>query len=151
MISSIIAGQYFKISAKHTAAYEFPRNMMRFLCSCFELIAGRVEPHPVVTTGFSIANNYWNIGVGNADAVVEARIGCWSFLESEEKSSHVNERSNATIRALLCIMYPEQVGDDDFVMELFDWFFEMADVVGDFNQSFDALFQGLKGLTPSQS
>ncbi|SEU13861.1 hypothetical protein [Pseudomonas graminis] len=151
MISSINAVRYFKISAEHTAADEFPRNMMRFLCNCFELIAGKVEQHPVVTAGFSIANNYWNMGVGDADAVVEARIDCWNFLESEEKGSHVNQRSNATIRALLCIMYPEQVGDDDFVMELFDWFFEMADVVGDFNQSFDALFQGLKGLTPSQS
>lgn len=70
---------------------------------------------------------------------------CWVFLENEGKASQVNESSKANVRALLCVMYPEQVDDDDFVMELFDWFFEMADVIGDFNHNFDAVLLALKG------
>jgi hypothetical protein len=121
--------------------------MMRFLCQCFELIAGKAEQRPVVTAGFSIANKYWSMGIGDVDSVIEARMKCWDFLENEGKISQNNESSKATVRALLCVMYPEQI-DDDFMMELFDWFFEMADVIGDFNHSFDALLPALEGGAP---
>jgi hypothetical protein len=150
MISSVNAVRYLKLSAEETGTDDFPRNMMRFLCQCFELIAGKAEQRPVVTAGFSIANKYWSIGIGDVDSVIEARMKCWDFLENEGKISQVNESSKATVRALLCVMYPEQI-DDDFVMELFDWFFEMADVIGDFNHSFDALLPALKGGSPSKS
>jgi hypothetical protein len=150
MISSVNAVRYFKLSAEQTANGEFPRNMMVFLCECFELIAARAQQSPVVTAGFSTASQYWSMGIGNVDSVIEARVKCWDLLEGEEKGSQVNESSNATIRALLCVMYPEQIEDEDFVMELFDWFFEMADVIGDFNPTFDALLPELEKCAPSR-
>jgi hypothetical protein len=103
MISSVNAVRYFKLSAEQTGTDDFPRNMMRFLCQCFELIAGKAEQRPVVTAGFSIANKYWSMGIGDVDSVIEARMKCWDFLENEGKISQNNESSKATVRALLCV------------------------------------------------
>lgn len=151
MISTFNAVRHFKRLAKRKAQDEFPSNMMIFLCQCFELIAGSAQQRPVMTAGFSIANKYWSMANGDVDSVIEARIRCWDFWDGEEKDLRVNESLNAAIRALLCVMNPEQMEDDDFVRELFDWFFEMANVIGDFNQSFDALLPELEGCPAPRS
>jgi hypothetical protein len=113
------------------------RDVMKFMCAGIGMVLQDEQVSPIVRDAFAVAHRYWFEGAENDHELDAARIKCWDFLEAKGLDVDIKDNEDAAVRALLCVMYPDRVPDEDFVQESFEWFFEMINRIGDFRHAFE--------------
>jgi hypothetical protein len=128
MIDKIRLEAYLEDLARRFTAHEAHAALMRFMCRCLRLTQQFL---PVVgQDAVKVASSFWLDGVGNADALVAARVACWHYLDSHGGSVQILDQEHAAMRAAICVLYPAPDSDDSSA-DIVRWFaamFERLDV-----------------------
>lgn len=136
---------YFKTLSKGKSDIA-SRNTMKFMCRGFKLALGQneVDASVPITAAFDKAYRYWVDQVGRAEELKSARIACWDFLEGKGRGFHIEDKEDAITRAVLCLLHPAEIADNEFRQQCFEWFFQMVNRVEDFQPLFDHVFNEMK-------
>lgn len=93
------------------------------MTKCLDMI--RKQCPEVGVRGIQVATGYWIDGNRHAEELEEARVACWNYLDSGSNSVSIVEKKVCSVRAVICVLYPELQQHD--VGELLEWFFLMMD------------------------
>ncbi|WP_223619782.1 hypothetical protein [Lysobacter sp. ESA13C] len=104
--------------------------LMRFMCRCL-LLAHEFLPE-IGRNALNLATAFWLSGEGQAEDLLTARIACWNYLDSKHRSTDIQDREDAAMRAVICVLYAEPESDD-FSVETVHWFADMFDRLGDYS------------------
>jgi hypothetical protein len=145
MLSEKKVDLYFKALSKGKSDIA-SRNTMKFMCRGFKLVVGqsKVDISITVSSGSDKAYRYWVEQVGRAEELNSARIACWNFLDRKGRGFHIEDKEDAIARALLCLLHPTEIVDNEFRQQSFEWFFQMINRLDDFQLLFDNLFNEMK-------
>lgn len=104
--------------------------LMGFMCRCLPL-AQEFLPE-IGRNALNSATTFWLSGQGRAEDFLTARIDCWNYLDSKHRSTDIQDREDAAMRAVICVLYAEPESDD-FSAEAVRWFADMFDRLGDYS------------------
>jgi hypothetical protein len=103
--------------------------LVRFMCHCLLLVRHFLPE--IGTHALDSARAFWLDGNGQPDALLAARLECWSYLEAKGSSTEVQDQEDAAMRAVICVLYAEpEPESDDFSAEAVRWFATMFDRLG---------------------
>ncbi|WP_460095326.1 hypothetical protein [Pseudomonas sp. S2_B03] len=145
MLSENKVSLYFKALSKGRSDIA-SRNTMKFMCRGFKLVLGQNEVDASITISAASdkAYRYWVDQVGRAEELNSARIACWDFLEGKGRGFHIEDKEDAIARAVLCLLHPAEIVDNEFRQQCFEWFFQMVNKVDDFQPLFDRVFHEME-------
>ena len=103
--------------------------LMRFMCRCL-LLVQRFLPE-IGKDALNTATAFWLNGVGCAEDLLNARVGCWNYLDAKGHGADVQDQEDALMRAVICVLYAESESED-FSAETARWFVAMLDRFGDY-------------------
>lgn len=102
------------------------RSVIKFMCTVIDLLLLDEQTPSIAKGAFSVARQYWFEGVGTESDLDVARSQCWEFLEAKGSGVDISDNEDAVTRALLCVLSPDKIDDEDFVHESLEWLFEMV-------------------------
>ena len=66
------------------------------------------------------ADAYWRGDDSRREALLDARLAAWNFLETKNRSSvTIVDNEDRLIRALICVLFADDDGDHDMTAEFF--------------------------------
>ena len=111
---------------------------MVFMIRCLSLVTD--DCPEIGIQGIDTATKYWILKSVTDNALENARIDCWDYLDANSASTNIEEAKYCAMRAVICALYSEAQSDDNG--ELLDWFFKMlATIEGDTNKLSKDLLQ----------
>ena len=109
------------------------RKCMLIFLGCLSLVKDDLPETGL--NAFNLAEQYWKKGDMEPGKLDEARISCWEYLDSNNVPASPIEKRDCALRALICVLYPDQPSDD--IGELTECFFEFIEQIEVDNQSID--------------
>lgn len=128
----------YLINVSHRFGGDAHAELMRFMCRCMAQVKMNLPAEG--RSALDLAKLFWFEGSTRSQALVDARIECWNYLDTKAGGAGVGDQEEAAMRAVICVLYPEPESDD-FSAETARWFADMLDRLGDFSHETASLMQ----------